>query len=181
MILDPVQALGLAQKHGSNVKPRSEKLPFLYQAGNARCVYITNGAVSRDRGPSVAGAYLRSLGLARGEGPQIDDVLWALWALEALPQVDSLHPEAYVSVPGDERLRDLTARLEHDGTTARVVLHYFLPEGASEDGEATGGRARGGGSSIQPLVRPVARLTFSIIPTGDATWTRDDITFTEPR
>ncbi len=81
------QSLAAAQSVGEVTK-RSDALPFMFQAERAlRAVLIHNGSVVKLRGPAVAGAYLRDLGITQGKGPQLDDVLWALWALEALPDV----------------------------------------------------------------------------------------------
>lgn len=179
------QSLAAAQGVGEVTK-RSDALPFMFQAERAlRAVLIHNGSVVKQRGPAVAGAYLRDLGITQGKGPQLDDVLWALWALEALPDVRPLPPESYVNNPGNARLADLTARIEYDGTTARVVLHYMKPD-TSEPPGAPGrhGAPAPAGSELKGVVMPktraIVRATLEIPATGDAAWRRDDLNWADP-
>lgn len=178
------QALAAAQGVGE-VTRRSDALPFMFQAERVlRAVLIHNGSVVKLRGPAVAGAYLRDLGVAQGKGPQLDDVLWALWALEALPAVKPLAEESYVHNTESPRLADLTARIEHDGTTARVVLHYLKPD-TSEPPGAPGRPGAGPGGSelkgvVMPKTRAVVRATLTIPPTGDAAWRLEDLNWADP-
>src|SRR5262245_23052281 len=67
------------------LKKRSDALPFLFTAESPPAVLIHRGAVVRDKGPRVAGDYLRDLGIIEGRGPQLDDVLFVLGALDARP------------------------------------------------------------------------------------------------
>jgi uncharacterized membrane protein YgcG len=190
-----------AKQHAGGVYKRSDALPFLFSADRARCVLVHRGQVISKRGAAVAGAYLRDLGIAQGKGPPLDDVLWTLWALEALPDVEPLGAEGYVHVPDDQRLASLTARIDHDGQAAHIVLHYFKPEakparnvhpdssrGASggSSGGRTGGSSGGrtGGSSggrTGGATRELVRATLDIPATGDAAWRREDVRWTDPR
>jgi hypothetical protein len=178
------EAQQIAARQGAGeVKKRSDALPFLFQADRTRSVLIHKGAVIAQRGPVVAGAYLRDLGVPRGQGPQLDDVLWALWALDALPKVDPLSPEGYINVPNNKRLADLTARIEWDGQSAHIVLHYFKPEpklppgvnpGAGpSQGTAVGGRVGG-------TTRALVRMTLDVPEAGDSAWRREDINWADP-
>lgn len=178
------EAQQIAAKQGAGeVKKRSDALPFLFQADRTKAVLIHHGQVITQRGPVVAGSYLRDLGVPRGQGPQLDDVLWTLWALDALPRVDPLSPEGYINVPNNKRLADLTARIEWDGLSAHIVLHYFKPEpklppnvnpgGGSPQGTAVGGRLGG-------TTRDLVRMTLDIPETGDSAWRREDIHWADP-
>lgn len=177
------QALAAAQGVGA-VTRRSDALPFMFQAERVlRAVLIHKGSVVKLRGPATAGAYLRDLGIAQGKGPQLDDVLWALWALEALPDVKPLAEEGYVNSPGNARLADLNARIEYDGTTARVVLHYLKPD-TSEPPGAPGRTGAPAGSELKGVVMPktraVVRATLEIPPAGEAAWRREDLNWADP-
>jgi hypothetical protein len=175
------EQLAAKQKVGA-VKKRSAELPFLFSGERARSVLIHRGAIITKRGPVVAGAYLRDLGVPQGKGPQLDDVLWALWALDALPKVDPLGPEGYVHVPNNPRLADLTARIEYDGQSAHIVLHYFKPDPPMPKdvhvGGGTPGTAKGGG--IGGTTRALVRMTLDIPERGDSAWRRDDINWADP-
>jgi hypothetical protein len=176
------EQLAAKQKVG-DVHKRSDALPFLFSADRARAVLIHHGALVTKRGPVIAGAYLRDLGVPQGKGPQLDDVLWTLWALDALPSVEPLGPEGYVNVPNNKRLADLTARIEFDGQSAHIVLHYFKPEpklpkdvhpgGSAPQGTAVGGRVGG-------TTRALVRMTLDIPETGDSAWRREDINWADP-
>jgi hypothetical protein len=187
---EEAQAIAAAQGVGE-VSKRSDALPFMFQAERVlRAVLIHNGSVVKMRGPAPAGAYLRDLGVMQGKGPQIGDVLWALWALEALPDVKPLPEEGYINSPDSARLKDLNPRLGYDGTSARVVLHYFKPEkkdppGAPErPGGAAGGPGGPGGSQLKgvvmPKVRPIVRATLAIPQAGDAAWKLEDLNWADP-
>lgn len=173
-----------AGQNAGKVQRRSAALPFLFSAERGGCILIHRGAVISQRGPAVAGAYLRDLGVPQGKGPDLDDVLWALWALDALPDVTPLAREGYINVPDNKRLADLTARIEHDGSSARVVLHYFKPEPKQPPGVHRGptGGSTGGptGGRIGKIVRELVRTTLEIPPTGDAAWRREDIRWEDP-
>jgi hypothetical protein len=180
------EAQQIAARQGAGeVHKRSDALPFLFQADRTRAVLIHHGAVITQRGPIVAGGYLRDLGVPRGQGPQLDDVLWTLWALDALPKVDPLSAEGYINVPNNQRLADLTARIEWDGQSAHIVLHYFKPEpkqppdvhrGAPAPG--AGGTAVGG--AVGGTTRALVRMTLDIPETGDSAWRREDINWADP-
>jgi len=168
-----------ARQHAGLVHKHSDTLPFLFAAERARSVLIHQGAVVTRRGPGVAGAYLRDLGILRGNGPPLDDVLWALWALDALPKVEPIGTEGYVNVPSSRRLADVTARIEYDGPIARVVLHYFKPEGPlAKDAHPASSAPPGG--RVGSAVRGLVRMTLDIPETGDAAWRREDIIRADP-
>lgn len=175
------EQLAAKQKVGA-VRKRSAELPFLFSAERARSVLLHRGAVVTKRGPVVAGAYLRDLGVPQGKGPQLDDVLWALWALDALPKVDPLGPEGYVNVPNNARLADLTARIEYDGQSAHIVLHYFKPDPPMPKDVQVGGgpRGTGVGGGIGGTTRALVRMTLNIPEKGDAAWRREDINWADP-
>lgn len=175
-----------AQQHAGAVKKRSDALPFLFQGDRSKSVLIHRGAVITARGPVVAGAYLRDLGIAQNKGPKLEDVLWTLWALDALPDVAPMAPEGYVNRAGDKRLEDLTARIEWDGKSAHIVLHYFKPEakppanvnvsGGADVQQGTGVGGRVGGSTVREIVR----MTLDIPEKGDAKWRREDLNWADP-
>lgn len=171
-----------AKQHAGAVKKRSAALPFLFQADRGKAVLVHRGAVVTARGAKVAGAYLRDLGIAQNKGPQLDDVLWTLWALDALPDVSPLAPEGYVNRPGDKRLEDLTARVEWDGRSAHVVLHYFKPEAKVPSNVNVGGSApRGSELRVGNVaVREIVRMTLDIPETGDPAWRREDLNWADP-
>lgn len=189
---EEAQALAAAQGVG-DVSKRSDALPFMFQAQRGvRAVLIHSGSVVKLRGPATAGAYLRDLGIAQGKGPKLDDVLWVLWALEALPDVKPLSPEGYVNST-TPRLADLTARTEYDGTTGRVVLHYLKPDKSEPPGApgrpgAPGGSGPGGSGpagselkgAVMPTVRAIIRATLEIPATGDAAWKLEDLNWADP-
>jgi hypothetical protein len=177
------EAEQLAAKQGAGeVHKRSDALPFLFAADRTRCVLIHKGAVITKRGPVVAGAYLRDLGVPQGKGPQLDDVLWTLWALDALPKVDPLAPEGYINVPNNQRLADLTARIEWDGQSAHIVLHYFKPEPKLPKDVHPGAAAQGTGvgGAVGGTTRALVRMTLDIPETGDSAWRREDIHWADP-
>lgn len=176
------QQIAESQKAGE-IHKRSDALPFLFQAERTKAVLIHKAAVITARGPVVAGAYLRDLGVPQGKGPQLDDVLWTLWALDALPKVDPLSSEGYVNVPSNARLTDLTARIEYDGQSAHIVLHYFKPDPAPPKDVQRGGAQQGtsvGGSIGSGATRAIVRMTLDIPETGDAAWRREDLHWADP-
>lgn len=179
-------AIAVAQNVGP-VTRRSAALPFVFQATRgARCVLIHRGKLVVERGPAIAGAYLRDLGIAASKGPTLDDVLWVLWALEALPTVAPLAPEAYVHAPGNERLADLMPYIDYDGESARVVLHYLKPDASTPPGApgrgAPGPITAGTAIGAPPLlpIRPMIRMTLTIPATGDASWQREELNWAAP-
>ena len=175
------QAAALAQQAaGAAVTKHSDRLPFLFTAG-AKKVLVHKGAVVTGRGPAVAGAYLRDLGVIQGMGPQIDDILVALDALDALPNVDGVDKRAWV----DKSVADLAPYIYTDGTTAQVVLHYFLGGKPVQtiDSDPTH-KKQAGASAGAPLDQPrppgagpraTARMTLEIRAAGDAAWKRETI------
>jgi len=175
------EQLAAKQKVGA-VRKRSAELPFLFSAERGRAVLFHRGALVTKRGPVVAGAYLRDLGVPQGKGPQLDDVLWALWALEALPSVEPLAAEGYINVPNNQRLSDLTARIEYDGQSAHIVLHYFKPDPPMPKGVNPGGAPQGTavGGRIGGTTRALVRMTLDIPEHGDAAWRREDLHWADP-
>jgi hypothetical protein len=149
---------------------RSDALPFMFMADSPAAVLVHHGRVVTDKGPAAAGAYLRDLGLIDGKGPQIDDVLFVLFAFKAWPTVKGAAPEGYIHAPDAPALSELTAQVEFDGVSARVILHYWLPD----PGGGAGGHGNDVGSIDPDLqvtqVRPIARATLEIARTGDASW-----------
>jgi hypothetical protein len=172
------QAAALAEKTaGAPVTKHSDKLPFLFTAGSTK-VLIHQGAVVTGRGPAVAGAYLRDLGVIAARGPQIDDVLVVLDALDALPSIQGIDKHAFV----DKSLPALAPSIYGDGQTAQIVLHYFVggkpvtpvKNDPADKEQASGGeRIEPRGSA--PVPRATARMTLEIPKQGDATWKREDI------
>lgn len=179
-----------AKKIAANVakgpfEKRSDALPFMFMAKSPPRVLVHEGEVVTDRGPAVAGRYLRDLGIIRGEGPGIEDVLYLLFALDALPPIEKvseeISKEAYIHVPDDERLSDLTARVEYDGEQARVVLHYFLPKNDSDTEDMKENDVGAVDPTMaEPEVRPVARCTLTIPQSGDAEWTIEELNWADP-
>jgi hypothetical protein len=173
-----------AAQNAGKVSKRSDALPFLFQADRAHAVLVHKGQVITQRGPVVAGAYLRDLGVAQGKGPQLDDVLWTLWALDALPDVKPLAAEGYVHVANNPRLADITANIEWDGQSAHIVLHYFKPEPAlPKDVRVSGSGPSGtavGGSAGNGKIRALVRMTLDVPEKGDAAWRREDLNWLDP-
>lgn len=172
------QAEAIAAKAArGTLEKRSQALPFLFMADSPQAVLVHQGKVVTDRGAAAAGRYLRDLGVIQGKGPAIDDVLYVLHVFEAWPPIKEVPVESYIHVAGDERLADLTARLEYDGEAARVVLHYFLGAGErptprqptekelEENDVGTVDR-----TTRPPVTRPVARATLHIPASGEPGW-----------
>jgi hypothetical protein len=149
---------------GEPVEKRSDKLPYLFMNDINRGILVHNGVIVRARGPAAAGAYLRDLGVIRGEGPEIEDILFVLFAMRAYPKVDDLPEESFIHYPGDARLAELTARIEHDGKEAHILLHYFRAEP-----EGRGGVENRGAPAWDPP-RSIALAVLVIPLTGDAAW-----------
>lgn len=170
------QARAIAAEVGGNDLEPRKGLPFMFMT-SPKPVLVHKGAVVKERGPAAAGAYLRDLGIARGEGPEINDLLYVFYALDAWPPVKRVNREGFINVPDDKRLADLTAQTKHDGTSAQVILHYFLPENLapSEDDEGDDEGDSGG-----PVVRQLVRATLDIPATGDSSWKVETISWTEP-
>src|SRR5262245_36636065 len=97
------EAARLAQRAATD--KHSDALPFLFD-GPKGPVLVHHGKVVTERGPAVAGAYLRDLGVIRSAGPTIDDAVYALAALDALPAVDKLSKDAFVHAT-DAKLADI--------------------------------------------------------------------------
>jgi hypothetical protein len=157
------------------LQKRSDALPFLFMAESPPSVLIHRGKVVRDRGAKIAGEYLRDLGIIEGRGPAIEDVLYLLSALDALPPVKDVPKESYVHAPGDAAQQDITAQLYFDGVTATVTLTYFLggptPANKGSAGPAPGDTVGSRDPSYRPTaVRPIARCTLTIPRTGDPAW-----------
>lgn len=120
------EAAAIAHKAaGGPVTKHADALPFLFDTAKGPALLVHQGKLVTDRGPVVAGAYLRDLGIIKGMGPQIDDVVYVLTALDALPTVDKLGKDAFIHTD-NPRDAGLTARIESDGQTAQIVLHYRL-------------------------------------------------------
>ncbi len=163
---------------------RSATLPFFFQAADGTGVLVHQGKLVTERGPATAGAYLRDLGLIRGEGPAIDDVLPVLAALDALPDVGKVDNRSYVNDPATAKLADLNPRIETDGQTAKVVLHYLASGGPSVtiDNDPTHKTVKGAPAppgTKQPVARPVTRMSLTIPTSGAAAWTREDLNWAD--
>jgi hypothetical protein len=173
------QAAALAQTVSpAPVSKRSDGLPYLFQSATSRGILVHRGQIVTVRGVAVAGAYLRDLGIIDQRGPGLDDVLHLLTVLEALPKIDGLVGDEYIHCPGDERLGELTARLEADGSSARearVVLCYFLDLIPGPSAILSGERLA---SMVPP--RPIARAVLTIPREGDASWTISELAWRDP-
>jgi hypothetical protein len=172
------QAAAIAQKSAPGAKKAADTLPFLF-VGGGKTVLVHKGNVVEARGPAAAASYLRDLGIIEHRGPQIDDVLIALDALDALPVVDKLDRKAYA----DKSVPDVGASLYSDGLTASITLHYFLGGGpiVNVDPNAPKVRRAGGAGAPmpvdpnQPKPRAAARMTLEIRAQGDASWKRENL------
>jgi hypothetical protein len=161
------------------LEKRSDALPFLFKADQPPFVLVHKGQVVRDKGPKVAGEYLRDLGIIEFRGPAIDDILVALTALDALPPVTGVAKDAYIH---DPKQPDLTAQLYSDGVTALVTLTYFLSGPILPD--RGGPAAPGDTGSRYPNYKPkpyrkIARCTLTIPKAGDATWKIENLNWSE--
>jgi hypothetical protein len=170
------EAIAATQASGA-LKMRSKALPFLFMADRPAAVLVHKGVVVKEKGAAAAGSYLRDLGVIQGKGPAIEDVLYVLHVLDAWPSIKEVDQQAYIHYPNDERLADLTARLEYDGESARVVLHYFLSEGARpspvEPSQKDYKKNDVGTVDKQarpPATRQVARATLVIPASGEPAW-----------
>ncbi|ACY16872.1 hypothetical protein Hoch_4378 [Haliangium ochraceum DSM 14365] len=166
------QAMAAAHSGRSDLKKQSDELPFLFSAAGTRGVLVHAGEVITATGPAAAGAYLRDIGIVDGPGPSIASVLQVLFALHALPQVDELPEESYYFAPVGG-IEELLPRVERDGGSARVVLHYMLPQEAlyRPDLQEKLNSTEVGG----PAPRPLARLSLEIGGSGEPAWQREDI------
>lgn len=165
------EAIAAAAARGT-LEVRSKALPFMFMADSPPAVLVHSGKVVTEKGAAAAGRYLRDLGVIQGRGPAIEDVLFVLFAFRAWPPIKDVAEESYVHVASDERLADLTARIEHDGEAARVVLHYFLSGGDAHSARDykendVGSVDRNGRAAA---ARPVARVTLLIPATGEPAW-----------
>jgi len=169
-------AASLAEKTaGAPVTKKSDSLPFVFETTTGKRVVIHNGTVVTGRGPAVAGAYLRDLGVIQGKGPQIDDILVALDALDALPTLPNVDKHGWVG----KQLPDLAPYVYTDGQTAQIVLHYFLGGKpiVKVDTDPTHKPQVGApmDAGPGPVPKATARMTLELRPQGDATWKREDI------
>jgi len=176
------EASALAQKAAAGpVTLHSDALPFFYD-GPKGPILVHLGKVVTERGPVIAGAYLRDLGIIRGMGPAIDDAVFALTALDALPAVDKLAKDAFVHA-SDPKLADVHPRIETDGQTARIVLHYFLAGPPTQQVDPDPSHRHVGSptqSDMKVKVQPVARMSLTIPSSGDAAWSRENINIAIP-
>jgi hypothetical protein len=177
-----VEASALAQKAASGpVTKHGDTLPFFYDSSRG-AILVHHGKVVTARGPVVAGAYLRDIGIIRGLGPTIDDAVYALTALDALPTVDKLAKDAFVHA-ADPKLADAVPRIETDGQTARIVLHYLLAGAPVQKVDPDPTHKHVGSptqSDMKVRVQPVARMSLTIPSQGDASWTRENINLAVP-
>jgi hypothetical protein len=156
------QARTIAEKSGASGPSKwKDDVPYLFQAKGSRGVLVHNGAVVTARGPAVAGAYLRDLGVLDGNGPSPDSLLTLLYVLQAFPAVEGLPEQSAVDTLGPP---DLQPRIERAGGHAKVILSYRLPRDP--------GPSRG--------TVPVMRETLDIGPSGDAAWTGERIDWKLP-
>jgi hypothetical protein len=178
------QALQEAQARATGpVSKHSDALPFLFKAEKPRAVLIHHNRIVAERGPKAAGAYLRDIGVPQGQGPGLDDVLWTLWALEALPKVEGYEEQGFINAPNVPRFKDLNPYIYFTGTTAQVVLCYLGPKlppppEVPLDARHNPNVVRGGGEAANtpPIdVYKFVRMTFDIPAQGDASWKREDL------
>jgi hypothetical protein len=156
------QARAIAEKSGaSGLAKWKDDVPYLFQAKGSRGVLVHKAAVVTARGPAVAGAYLRDIGVLDGNGPSPDSLLALLYVLQAFPTVEGLPEQSAVDTLGPP---DLQPRIERAGGHARVILSYRLPRDP--------GPSRG--------TAPVMRETLDIGPSGDAAWTGERIDWKLP-
>jgi hypothetical protein len=163
------EAVAAARTGARGLTRRTDELPYLFMAQGRRSVLVHKGAVVTDTGPAAAAAYLKDIGIVAGPGPGIDSVLHLLWALHALPKVEGKPEESYVHSPGNERMKDLTARIEREGGVARIVLHYFVDEDTG-----------GGGDVAGPVTRYLVKMTLAIGAGADPVWKSEDVEWTPP-
>jgi hypothetical protein len=148
------QAQAIAEKtSGFRVTRWRDDLPYLFQAKGTRGVLVHNGAVVTARGPAVAGAYLRDLGILDGKGPSPGTIMTLLFVLHAFPEVPDVPEQGAFDELGP---KDLQPRVERAHGHALVILNYGLPSDNPGPDRGT---------------RPVMRETLDIGPTGDAAWT----------
>lgn len=167
-----------------NLVKRSDSLPFMFMADSPPAVLVHEGKLVTEKGPAAAGSYLRDLGIIQGKGPAIADVLFVLYAFDAFPPITEVPNQQYVNVPGEPRLIDLTARIDYDGESAQVVLHYMLPEKEPPAGISVGAGASGASGDYGPEgppPRPVIRAILDIPGTGAAAWRMEKLMWAEPR
>ncbi len=108
----------------------SDALPFAFTTNSAK-VIVHKGAVLTARGPEAAGAYLRDLGVVRGEGPaKVEEILFVLEAVDAMPQVNA----DYYKGPATGHETDLMPRLATDDSEATFTLSYLLGEQVHDEG-----------------------------------------------
>src|SRR3954454_10357208 len=70
------QARAIAEKSGaSGLAKWKDDVPYLFQAKGSSGVLVHKAAVVTARGPAVAGAYLRDIGVLDGNGPSPDSLL----------------------------------------------------------------------------------------------------------
>lgn len=171
------EAIAAAHAGGRQLTKYRDELPYMFRARGMRGVLVHEGKVITGTGPAVAADYLRDIGIIEGPGPSIDAVDYLLFVLHAFPQVDDLREQSYYYAPAGG-FEDLNPRIEREAGEARIVLHYMLPQDAiyrPDLQEQIAGAPAGG-----PEPRPVARLTLAIRPQGEATWQREDTTWTPP-
>jgi hypothetical protein len=177
-----VEAGALAQKAASGpVTKHGDALPFFYDSSRG-AILVHHGKVVTERGAVVAGAYLRDIGIIRGVGPTIDDAVYVLSALDALPTVDKLARDAFVHT-SDPKLADAVPRIETDGQTARIVLHYLLAGAPVQKVDPDPTHRHVGSptqSDMKVRVQPVARMSLTIPAQGDASWARENINLAVP-
>jgi hypothetical protein len=150
------QAEAIAQAAaGAPVHKKTDRLPFLFFTDDSRIVLVHHGAVMKARGPAAVGGYLRDLGIIDGKGPTIEDIVYLLEVLDALPPITDVPPTQYVL----SKSSPLTSRVEHDGKTGKVVLSYILGDGPRPRGD----------ENARPT-KLVARAVLEIPKAGDAAW-----------
>ncbi|HET9624885.1 MAG TPA: hypothetical protein VFP84_26135 [Kofleriaceae bacterium] len=157
------------------VQKRSDALPFLFTAASPPVILVHRGAVVRGTGAKVVGEYLRDLGIIEGKGPQIEDALFVLRALDALPPVTDVPRDSFVHAPGDAKLADLTASLYADGLFAQIQLTYLVGQPVwpkSGNGPAGPGDTVGSKDpDFKPkMIQPILRATLMIQKSGDPAW-----------
>lgn len=112
----------------------SDDLPFAFTTDSAE-VIVHKGAVLTARGPAAAGAYLRDLGVVRGEGPaNAEEILFVLQALDAMPPVKGVSAADYFKGPAKGDEADLMPVLDSDDSEATFTLSYLLGVQTHDEG-----------------------------------------------
>lgn len=160
-------------------RPKVERAPgprYMFWAHGYRGVLVHHGKVVTGRGLEVAASYLRDVGIVAGPEPTIDQALFTLFVLHALPEVEGFGEEAYVYSDASGPLKDLRARIEREPGKATILLFYQGDEGS---GYLEAGAPDRPEADLRAVVK--MSLTITANPTDEVAWTREDFTWEHPR